>query len=333
MARIATLLSALIAGTCGLRAQATRPGDYDSAPEPLAVVHDEHITEASGIAASRRHPGLYYVHNDSGDSARAFLIDRRGRTRAVVRLKGARADDYEDIAMAPGEKVGTWDVCVADIGDNNNHRRHVTIYRFPEPPLPEQAGEGVDVEPVAYEFCYAEGPANAEAFAVDPRTGDGYVFTKRWEGGSMVYKLAAPWDARQTTELRELLALNLPPALPALRIVTAADISPDGRRLAVRCYAAGWEWRLPSGAPDQAFERIFKATPVELPLAPERQGEGLCYAADGRALLTISEGVGPVLWELRVVSPTTTRSVADPSREPSRARGASERTPRWRFGF
>jgi len=93
-----------------------------------------------------------------------------------------------------------------------------------------------------------------------------------------VYKLAAPWDAKQTAELRPLLTLDLPPALPALRIVTAADISPDGQRLAVRCYAAGWEWRLPAGVPDQPFDRIFKTTPHELTLAAERQGEALCYS-------------------------------------------------------
>ncbi len=311
MARwISVSMLAWNAGACGLSAQTTQPLDYDSAPEPLAVVRDERITEASGIAASRRHPGLYYVHNDSGGSPRVFLIDRQGQTPAVVSLKGARANDYEDIAMAPGERPGAWDVCVADIGDNKNHRQHVTIYRFPEPALPAQAGGTVDVEPTAYQFRYAEGPANAEAFAVHPRTGDGYIFTKRWEGGSTVYQLPAPWDAKQTTELRPLLTLDLPPALPALRVVTAADISPDGQRLAVRCYAAGWEWRLPAGAPDQPFDRIFKTPPLEVPLATERQGEAICYSADGQALLTISEGPRPTLWELRAVLPATRPAAA-----------------------
>jgi hypothetical protein len=300
MSRIVMLLSTLLASTCGLAAQTTRCLEYDSAPEPVAVVRDERITEASGIAPSHRHPGLYYVHNDSGDSSRVFLIDRQGQTRAVVRLKGATNVDYEDIAMAPGEKPDAWDVCVADIGDNNSRRPHVTIYRFPEPALPAQAGGTVEVEPVAYQFRYAEGPADAEAFAVHPRTGDGYIFTKVWRGGSTVYKLKAPWDAKQTTELRPLCKLDLPPALPALRVVTAADISPDGQRLAVRCYAAGWEWRLPPGASDRPFERIFKATPTDLPLATERQGEAIGYAADGQALLTISEGPAPTLWELHV---------------------------------
>ena len=52
----------------------------------------------------------------SGDSARVFLVDRDGRTRLTIKLKGATAVDYEDISLAPGEKAGTFDVCVADIG-------------------------------------------------------------------------------------------------------------------------------------------------------------------------------------------------------------------------
>lgn len=305
MVRCTSAISWLFCCAYGLRAQTTQPLDYAAAPDPLAVVSDGRIVEASGIAASRRHPGLFYVHNDSGDSPRVFLIDRQGQTRSVIRLKGARAVDYEDIALAPGEKAGTWDVCVADIGDNGNRRPSVTIYRFAEPDLPQRVGETVEVEPAAYQVRYADGPADAEAFAVHPRTGDGYIFTKRPEGGSAVYKLAAPWNARQPVELPKLLVLEPPPALPALRIVTAADISPDGQRLAVRCYAAGWEWRLPPGMADRDFERIFKTTPFELPLAAERQGEAIGYAADGNALLTISEGPSPTLWELRVPSAAT----------------------------
>lgn len=290
------------AGTCVLPAQISQPSAYERAPRAVATVQDRRISEASGIAASRRHPGLFYVHNDSGDSPRVFLIDRRGATQAVIRLRGARAVDYEDIAVAPGETAGTFDVCVADIGDNSNNRPEVVIYRFAEPDLPEAVGKTVDVQPAAYVCRYAEGPADAEALAVHPQTGDGYIITKSVTGRAAVYKLAAPWDAQQPTVVSKPLTLDLPPALPALRIVTAADISPDGQRLAVRCYVDGWEWRLPAETSDAGFDRIFQALPVGLPLASERQGEAICYAADGQALLTISEGVSPTLWELRLAT-------------------------------
>ena len=287
----------LVGGTSCLTAQTSQP--YEPTPREVCKLRDARITEASGIVASRRHPGCYYVHNDSGNVPRVFLIDRTGATRVEIRLTGASAVDYEDIAVAPGAQPGTSDVCVADIGDNKARRSRVTIYRFPEVELPTEGATRIDVKPTAYTVSYADGPANAEALCVHPRTGDGYILTKRRDGTSAVYKLAAPWNANEVAVLPKVTTLKIPLALLPGRIVTGADISPDGRRLAVRCYLDGWEWRLPAGTGDVDFEGVFAATPGRLALAAETQGEALCYAADGEALLSVSEGESPALYESR----------------------------------
>ena len=289
----------LLAGAVVSCAQTSLPvGDTD-VPEIVCVIQDARIVETSGIVASRRNPGCYYLHNDSGDGPRVFLIDRTGQTRLTIRLNGARAVDYEDIALAPGAQPGTFDICVADIGDNAAKRADLTIYRFPEPDAKTtKPGTTIDVSVTAYRVRYADGPANAEAFLVHPQTGDGYVLTKRKDGKTHVYKLAAPWYADGQTELPRVHIVTLPPALLAARVVTAADISPDGRRVAVRCYLGGWEWQVPVG--DAAFERLFDHAPEPLFLAPEQQGEALCYAADGKSILTISEGSSPPLHETSI---------------------------------
>ncbi len=265
----------------------------------VCQLRDARITEASGIAASRRYVGLYYVHNDSGDKPQVYVVDREGRTRATIRLRGASAIDYEDISLAPGAKPGTFDVCAADIGDNNARRPNVVIYRFPEPELDTSrtAEVTIDVEAAAFRVRYADGPANAEAFCVHPRTGDGYILTKRIDGTCRVYKLTAPWDATHETELARLATVELPPATGLARVVTAADIAPDGRQLAVRCYFDGWEWQLPADAKEADFDDIFKLPPTRLSLPAEPQGEGLCYSVDGKSFLTISEGASPTLYE------------------------------------
>ena len=69
--------------------------------------------------------------------------------------------------------------------------------------------------------------------------------------------------------------------------------------MALRCYGNGWEYRLPAGTADADFEQIFKTTPSELLLPAEKQGEAIGYSPDGNALLTISEGESPTLWEVR----------------------------------
>lgn len=299
---ICTTFLFALAGGCPLWAQVAA---HDDVPAPLADLQDPRIDEASGIAPSHRYAGWCYIHNDSGDKPRVYLVDRTGRTRATIRLKGAQASDYEDIAMAPGATPGAFDVCVADIGDNKERRPHVTVYRFSEAELPPQPSTTISVEPTAYRLRYADGPANAEAFAVHPRTGTAYVLTKRTDGRTNVYCWPAPWDAREVTVLQKLRTLDLPPGWPLARIVTAADIAPDGRRLAVRCYVDGWEWRLPPGDPVDRFDRVFNTTPRRLSLAPEPQGEALCYTANGGGLLTVSEGPTPTLYEVPARSPAS----------------------------
>lgn len=238
------------------------------------------------------------MHNDSGDVARVFLVDRSGATRAVVQLAGVRAVDWEDIALAPGASAGTFDVCVADIGDNEAQRARVMIYRFSEPELPQDA-RTLEVAPTVHAFRYAEGATNAEAFAVDPRTGDGYIFTKRLDGRSFVYRLSAPWPTEGVVELPCWFELALPAALPPARVVTGADFSPDGGRLALRCVWQGWEWRSEAEGESLDVPSLLARKPVLLPLAAELQGEALAYRADGAALLTLGEGVHRALFELR----------------------------------
>ncbi len=300
----AGVLAALVvlASGAGCLAVFGPPVEYEPLPRLIGRLEDERITEASGLAASRRHADCFYVHNDSGDSPRVFLVDRGGRTRLEIRLQGAQARDYEDIAMAPGSAAGAWDVCVADIGDNRARRSTVVVYRFPEPELPADGSPMIEVTPRAFTFKYADGPADAEAFCVHPATGDGYILTKRTDGRSFVYKLAAPWSADEARVLPRLAEVRLPAPLAAAGIVTAADIAPDGRRLAVRCYFGGWEWRLPERVDLAAFDRILHEDPAALALALERQGEALCYAADGLSLLTVSEGLHPGLYEVRARS-------------------------------
>ncbi|MBW7906002.1 MAG: hypothetical protein LC135_10545 [Phycisphaerae bacterium] len=283
-------------------------------PEPIAVVEDRSIREASGIVASRRWPGLLYVHNDSGDQPRVFVVDRSGRTRAVLHLKGAENVDWEDIAIAPGATGGV-DVCVADIGDNAGRRTDLRLYRFAEPdelrrhvesPASAPAASRpptVEITPRAYALRYEDGPRNAEAFFVHPATGHGYVLTKREDGQTEVYRLDAPWKTEGENVLRRIAIIRLPPGLPAANMVTAADIAAGGRHVAVRTYGGGIELSLPDGTGPEDFDSIFARPYSRLLLAAEEQGEGLCYSHDGRALLTIGEKRRPELYESRLAEP------------------------------
>jgi len=279
------------------REQTSQPSAEPQGWQIVCELQDARIKEASGLAASRLNPECYYVHNDSGDAARVFLVDRTGRTRVEIRLLGVMAADCEDVALTPAVGSGIWDVCLADIGDNNARRPHVAIYRFAEVDARSTAGPVVEVKPQVYLLRYEDGPADAEAFCVDPKSGDGYVLTKSLSGRSAVYRLRAPWQAGQIMTVPRHCTLELPQAPHGSRIITGADVSPDGRRLALRCWVDGWEWVLPEGMP---FESIFSVRPRRVSLPAEPQPEAVCYSADGHTLLTVSEGLNPTLYETPV---------------------------------
>jgi hypothetical protein len=275
------------------------PVEAGEPPVQVGQIADARLKELSGIVASRRHSGHYYVHNDSGDAARVYLITQSGTTRLDINLTGVTVRDAEDIAIAPGATAGAFDVCLADIGDNDSKRKTIVIDRFPEPAFDPNGPIAVDVTPTKYVLRYADGPRNAEAFAVHPTTGDGYVFTKRIEGGTDVYRLPAPWAADKTNVLERIARLDLPANTSLARIVTAADIAPDGRRLVLRCYLNGFVWPL-ADVTRTPFEEQIAARPTPLLLAAEPQGEAICFTADNRAVLTLSEGAAPPVWSVNL---------------------------------
>ena len=127
------------------------------------------ITEASGIAASRTNPGMYWVHNDSGDSARVFATDLSGAAIGRFRLQGAQARDWEDIAVGPGPEPGSSYLYLGDIGGNKG-RTNLSIYRAVEPEIMLGAtGVRGSVPAARIDVMYPDGLAwDAEALLVDP---------------------------------------------------------------------------------------------------------------------------------------------------------------------
>ncbi|MEZ6009207.1 MAG: hypothetical protein R3F05_15780, partial [Planctomycetota bacterium] len=59
------------------------------------------LDEVSGIAVSRRNPGVYWVHDDSGGGALLYALAHDGSLRQTYSL-AATAIDWEDLALGPG---------------------------------------------------------------------------------------------------------------------------------------------------------------------------------------------------------------------------------------
>jgi hypothetical protein len=284
------------------------PGDPDAgksnsygSPVHLADLENHSIKESSGIAASRRHANLYWTHNDSGDKPFIYAFDRKGSHRGVWSVTGAKARDWEDIALGPGPVRGRSYIYIGDIGDNSRKREEIIVYRVAEPELnssdatstvksPRSTG---DVD--AIRLRYPDGKHDAEALMIHPSTGDLYIVTKVMGGTAGVYKLKAPLPANGVSTLVRMGEVRFPNSLGGF--ITGGDISPSGRRIILCDYLTACEMVLPEGR-EAAFDDIWKQPLAQVNLGTRRQGEAICYRADESALLVTSEGLPCPLIEI-----------------------------------
>ena len=257
----------------------------------LGTVSDPAIDESSGLAASRRNPGLLWTHNDSGDEPFVYCLDLKGASCGAWRVTGAEAWDWEDMAAGPGPRAGEPYLYLGDIGDNLDQRTEIIVYRIPEPaaggggPVSTKAAPAATAPAEALRLRYPDGAHNAEALAVHPTTGDVYVITKDAQS-ARVYKAAAPLDPSRTATLVQVGNVRLGAGARGLEQVTGADISSDAQRVALSTYAQGYELEVPAGGP---FDDVWSQPPAPVDLGPRLQGEAVAYRLDGRALLTTSE--------------------------------------------
>lgn len=255
------------------------------------------------MAASRRNPGLIWLHNDSGDGPFVYGVTPKGKTKAVYRVRGASSRDWEDMAAGPGPNGRGSYLYLGDIGDNNRRRADCAVYRVAEPSLlPGSPGSRkkprLAPEPVVHRlFSYPEGPHDAEALMVHPKSGALYIVTKEDNGLAGVYKFPPETQGRKSLLIR-VGQVKIPDEMHLFpNLVTGGDISPDGRKVVLRTYAALYELHLPTGTRD--FDAIWRTPLVAIPSPQMAQTEAVCYSADGRSLLTTSEKVPTPLYEVK----------------------------------
>jgi hypothetical protein len=174
---------------------------------------------------------------------------------------------------------------VADIGDNLSLRPSVAIHRFGEPSVLDGDVEELDSLAVRY----PDGPADAEAFFVDPVSGDSFIVTKAPSGRSAL--LRSPGDAwsSSSVEAQHVATIDL----GVLSFVTAGAISSDGSTIALRTYRSVFLWERHG---DESVPDAMRVEPCEAPSPTEPQGEALAF--DGTDLLSVSEGVGAVIYRI-----------------------------------
>jgi hypothetical protein len=160
-------------------------------------------------------------------------------------------------------------VWVGDIGDNNGERSSIEIARIP-------VGRGDrSVDPTTYHLTYPDGGTDAETLLRDPTTGRLYIASKNVFGG-VLYAVPEHLDASGTNRLNAVGRV--------LPVATDGSFFPDGQHLIIRDYSTAVVYAWPSLQPLGQFR-----------LPPQRQGEGIAVADDGRVYLSSEGPRAPVL--------------------------------------
>ncbi len=210
------LVTALVAVPCVAEESLPTP----VAPDVWRVGTIDHfaMTEGSGLAASRRYPGVIWTHNDGGYPF-VFAVSETGQYLGAFQVVGANLIDWEAVGI---DNDGN--LYLADIGSNGLARTHIAVHRVREPNPSDRFGN----VPVAQSWWlrFPGMREDCEAFfVVGPH---GYLITKPRASDGRVTLLRFPLTRGSGSTLLEVVT-----RFPVRAAVTDASISADGSRLAV----------------------------------------------------------------------------------------------------
>ncbi len=181
------------------------------------------IAEASGIVASRQYPGVFWVHNDSGNKATIFAVRGDGTLINEFPIETTNLD-WEDIAIDNGGHL-----YIGDIGNNFNRLPQRCVHQIDEPnPYTKPTGK-LRVNLTAYYRFPDSGRFDAECLFVEGKVA--YLISKRLDKkNAEIYTV--PLDPAGSF-LKPATASRVAELPDFTDPATGSDLSLDGQRLAV----------------------------------------------------------------------------------------------------
>ena len=258
-----------------------------SGPEYAGVFTDPDLDEVSGMAASHAQPGRYWVQDDSGNGEKLMLIEGDGSRVATVKVTGATNVDWEDLDSF--DQDGRHYLLVADTGDNGGIRKQLSLYVFEEPAHPK---DGDTIDPAwTIRFRWPDGARDCEATAVDPGKGEVLLISKKRVPPELFSVPLRPSAGELTARLLGTLPGIVQPSEADLRRnpvygryraqISGADLSPNGRVLAVLNYRALYFF---VRQPGETWASVLKQTPGTLAYPWLPQAEAIAFSVDGSQL-------------------------------------------------
>lgn len=285
------------------------------------------IPEISGIACSRVTPGYIWMQSDDYEDCIVATTELAQRRSLLVNFSTKIRWDWED--MSGGVYNGTNYLFIGAFGDNNETDGSYRIVYLEEPAIGE-ASE-ITVTPSSFRFQYPNSVKhNAEALMYDNVEQMIYVITKVYYDVCQVFKI--PFRLDYGTEIQTLeyvgdlgVKSDIGPANSSspwqgFHLVTAADISPDGKYVLIKNHnniSATYSWVLYwEREENESIAETVLRQPVVLDCyQPEWQGEAICWL-DSTTFYTTSDSDGgdPPVYKYTRQSPQGVEDIPSPNR-------------------
>ncbi|RNI25780.1 esterase-like activity of phytase family protein [Rufibacter latericius] len=229
------------------------------------------VVESSGLEVADK-PNTYWTHNDAGNAPILYKINEQGKLLQEVTIEGATNTDWEDLAR---DTQGN--LYIGDMGNNSNKRTDLRIYKV-------SLKNGF--KPQVIKFTYEDMPSgkiekanrNFDCEAFFWQNGKLYLISKD-RGASRFAKMYELSDDAGTHTARLIGKKELP------GLVTSADLSPDGRRLAVLTYGKLYLYPVAKGS-----TQFFGQNPQVLDLPKIGQAEAVLFKDNQNLVITNEEG-------------------------------------------
>ncbi|MEX0719182.1 MAG: hypothetical protein WD059_00855 [Balneolaceae bacterium] len=237
--------------------------------------------EISGIVKSRKHENVFWVHGDSGNQPKIFLIYKNGLIASDDNANGIELDDIDNIDWEDITVDDSGNLIVADIGNNCFCRENLSFLIFPEPDIDEEMlfeYQRIRIEyPEKLKFLGLAGTNSPDAEAVFYADGAIYLLTKEKNGiDTQLYKL----ETRDESTVNTLIPVS---SFTFDDKVTASDFSEDGQSLAVLTSSSVWFFT------DFTGDNFFTGTSQKF-LFRANQVESVAFSGEQSLIIAEEEG-------------------------------------------
>jgi hypothetical protein len=195
------------------------------------------LKENSGMVIGK--DSTVWFANDGGNEDKIYQISNKGKIIKELEVKNAKNKDWEDMARDIDGNV-----YIADTGNNANKRKDLVIYKIPNPD--KEKGDKIEAEHIEFNFPEQKKfPPKKKNLLYDTEAifyakDSLYLITKNrshpFNGNALIYRIPAKKGKYKATYLGEFISCT---DFSTCKI-TAADISQDGKTIALLGYGKLW---------------------------------------------------------------------------------------------